>query len=444
MSLSYNVNYTILRGLASPYFCLLLILFFFIALKNVEAKTTHVSSASNLQVIVDSAKDGDVIKLESGIYNGNIHISKSISLISDNPHKAVIMGEGMGSTIKVIAPNVKIIGLTIKNSGIVVADEDAGIYMSSSAKGGIIKNNRIIGNLFGISLHGSPSVLVSDNFIYGSQNRQWSERGDGIRMWNVKNSIIENNKLEHGRDGIFITISSKNILRGNSFHNLRFAIHYMYAHNNQVSGNRSYNNRIAYALMYSKNLNVFDNISINDRDHGIMFNFTHRSIVKNNAIKGLKGGQGKCTFFYNSTKNIIKDNYFEGCSIGIHYTAGSKDNIISGNVFINNRHQVKYVGTRYQEWSENGRGNYWSDNNGFDLNGDGISDSIYKPNSMSDQIIWTIPSAKFLLASPVMKLLEWTQDQFPLLYPGGVTDSFPLTHYKKHSALEALEKELKL
>ena len=90
------------------------------------------------------------------------------------------------------------------------------------------------------------------------------------------------------------------------------------------------------------------------------------------------GGE-KCVFIYNSNKNVFRGNWFEGCQIGIHFTAGSERNAISGNAFIGNRTQVKYVGTRYQEWSSSGRGNYWSDNPAFDLNGDGVADQPYRP-----------------------------------------------------------------
>ncbi len=441
-----NMYKNIVRGLWSPYFYLLITCFFLIIINEVRAEDIYVTPNDNLQQIIDSAKQGDVIILAEGIYKGNFVISTPyLSLTSIKPHKAIIDGSGKGNSLTVTAPNVDISNLTIKNSGIIVSDENAGIYMAENATGGKIRNNRIIGNLFGISLHGSSSVHVYDNFISGSRNPQWSERGDGVRMWNVYDSIIENNKFEHGRDGIFITVSSRNILRNNIMHDLRFAIHYMYANNNQVTGNRSYNNKIGYALMYSNKLKVWDNISLNDRDHGIMFNFVHGSIVRDNAVKGRKTSQeGKCAFLYNATGNVFTGNYLEGCAIGIHYTAGSKNNKITGNIFINNRYQVKYVGTKYQEWSENGRGNYWSDNTSFDLNGDGISDSIYKPNSITDQIMWTIPSAKLLFSSPIMKLLEWVQSQFPMIYPGGITDSFPLTHYQKPLDLAALEKELSL
>ena len=101
-------------------------------------------------------------------------------------------------------------------------------------------------------------------------------------------------------------------------------------------------------------------------------------------------------------------------------------NRIAGNAFIDNRNQVKYVGTRHIEWSDEGRGNYWSDNTAFDIDGDGVSDRPYKPNGLVDQIVWRHPLAKLLLSSPAVQILRWAQAEFPGLYPGGVVDSAPL------------------
>ena len=80
----------------------------------------------------------------------------------------------------------------------------------------------------------------------------------------------------------------------------------------------------------------------------------------------------------------------------MHFTAGSEGNEITGNAFVNNRNQVKYVGSRFLDWSKDGRGNYWSDNPAFDLNGDGIADSPYRPNDVMDKVLWTVPNAKIL------------------------------------------------
>src|SRR5262249_24290982 len=105
---------------------------------------------------------------------------------------------------------------------------------------------------------------------------------------------------------------------------------------------------------------------------------------------------------------------------------GSENDKVYGNQFIGGEKQVKYTGTKTYEWSENGHGNYWSDNPAFDLNGDGIADTAYRPNTLVDWVLWKYPLAKLLVSSPAMQPLRSVQEQFPTLYSGGAADSFPL------------------
>src|SRR3546814_4505030 len=77
------------------------------------------------------------------------------------------------------------------------------------------------------------------------------------------------------------------------------------------------------------------------------------------------------------------------------------------------------VGTRYLDWAQAGRGNYWSDNPAFDLDGDGIADAAYRPNDLVDTVLWTAPQAKLLINSPAVQVIRWAQSQFPALLPGG-------------------------
>jgi len=149
-----------------------------------------------------------------------------------------------------------------------------------------------------------------------------------------------------------------------------------------------------------------------------------------------------CVFIYNANVNRLLDNHFEGCAVGVHFTAGSERNQISGNAFIDNKEQVKYVGTRVIEWSVAGRGNYWSDNTSFDLNGDGIADQPYRPNDLTDQLLWRYPQAKLLLNSPALQLLSWMQSKFPGLHPGGVVDSAPLLQEPQQSHQQVLQQDL--
>jgi nitrous oxidase accessory protein len=213
------------------------------------------------------------------------------------------------------------------------------------------------------------------------------------------------------------------VFRDNRMRDVRYAVHYMYTNDSEISGNVSIGNHAGFAIMYSDRLTVTGNLSTGDRDRGLFFNYANMSDIGTNIVKA---APEKCVFLYNANKNRFHDNWFEGCEIGIHFTAGSERNRIAGNAFVGNKIQVKYVGTRYVDWSDGGRGNYWSDNPAFDLNGDGLADTAYKPNDLIDEVLWLNPSAKILLNSPAVQVVRWAQAQFPAIQPGGVIDSAPL------------------
>ena len=359
--------------------------------------------------------------MQDGVYHGPVYIDRRLNLLGSN--QSIIDGDGRGRVVTVAAADSLVRNISVRNSGIDLFEEDSGIFVTPEAHRSHIEGNKLSNNLIGIYLKGPQDAIVRNNSIIGKSDLRVNERGDGILIWNSPGSIIEGNDVRYGRDGIFVTTSNNNEFRNNKLQDLRFAIHYMYTNNSVVSGNRSRGNHVAYALMYSSDLKIVDNHSINDRDRGLFFNYANNSTVSNNLIEG---GPEKCVFIYNSNFNRFENNVFKQCRIGVHFTAGSENNQITGNAFVNNRTQVKYVGTRFLEWSKDGRGNYWSDHAVFDLDGDAIGDKPYQPNNLVDQIIWRHPFAKILVNSPAFQLLQWAQSQFPALYPGGVTDSAPL------------------
>ncbi len=155
----------------------------------------------------------------------------------------------------------------------------------------------------------------------------------------------------------------------------------------------------------------------------------------------MRNGKNRCAFLYNSNKNVFSGNWFERCDIGIHFTAGSADNQITGNAFVGNRTQVKYVSTKWDEWSKDGEGNYWSDFAAYDLDGNGVADTAYRPNDSMDHVLWTQPAAKLLLGSPAVQLVRWSQAAFPALLPGGVIDSFPKMNAEMPAQIEQVPNE---
>ncbi|QFT34536.1 Periplasmic copper-binding protein (NosD) [Labrenzia sp. THAF82] len=376
-----------------------------------------------LQEILKDAQAGDILRLAPGDHSGPVEIEKAITL--DGDQKARIIGNGTGSVITVHVPDVQILGLTLTGSGLSQETLDAGVKLTKKAHGAVVRNNTILDNLTGVDVHGAKNAIVSNNLIEGRRDLRMNERGNGIYVWNAPDLLAEHNTIRFGRDGVFVNTSHRDTFRYNHFEGLRFAIHYMHGNSGTIEGNTSKGNDIGYALMFSDRLTVRNNVSVGDRNHGLMLNYANRAVITGNQVSA--GGE-KCLFMYNANKNTVTDNSFEGCPIGVHFTAGSAKNAFQGNAFIGNKTQVKYVGSRMLDWSTGGKGNYWSDHAAFDMNGDGLADTAYRPNDLVDQVLWTQPSAKLLVGSPAVQLLRWTQSQFPALLPGGIVDNAPLMH----------------
>ena len=316
------------------------------------------------------------------------------------------------------AADVTIRGLTIRGSGLSLIDKNSGIFVDRGGDRVRIENNKLEDNLIGIYLDGPHDAVVRDNRILGLRRLRVSERGPAISLWNTPGSVIENNDIRFGRDGVFSVTSNHDVVRGNTFHDVRYAVHFMYTNHSEVIGNLSEGNLAGYAMMYSDQLTLRDNVSDADHDNGLLFNYANDSSIEGNVVRG----SDKCVFIYNANKNRFAGNWFQGCEIGVHFTAGSEGNELTENAFVNNRHQVKYVGTRFLDWSVNGRGNYYSDNPAFDLKGTGIADTAYRPNDLMDQVIWRAPAAKILLNSPAVQVVRWAQARFPAIHPGGVIE----------------------
>lgn len=374
-----------------------------------------------LAIALQNAEAGDIIRLAPGTYQGPIEIDKSIVL--DGQSHAHVMGNEQGSVVTILAKDVTVRGLKITGSGSDGETKDAGITISKTADRALVEHNELIGNLVGIDIHGTKNALVQKNKIEGRLDHRMNARGNGVYVWNATGSKVIGNDIRYGRDGIFVNTSKKNVFEGNRMRDLRFAIHYMHANNSVVRGNTSLGNHLGYAIMYSDNVVIENNLSRGDRDHGIMLNYTNKSTIIGNRVE--EGGE-KCVFIYNAHKNQFNQNLFAQCQIGIHFTAGSERNTFAQNSFISNRTQVKYVGSKWVDWSVEGKGNFWSDHSAFDLDGNGIADAAYRPNDIMDHVLWTQPAAKSLLGSPAVQLIRWSQSAFPALLPGGVVDKAPL------------------
>ncbi len=399
-----------------------------------RAVDIDVPAGDGLAEAIGRAMPGDALHLAPGLHRGPVEIATAGLALLGAPG-AIVDGGGKGSAITLAAPDLVLRGLIIRGSGLSLIDKNSGVFVGRAADRALLQGNRFEEDLIPVYLDGPHDVMVQGNRIVGLRRLRLSERGPAVSLWNTPGSQIIDNDISDGRDGVFSVTSHDNVVRGNHFHDLRFAVHFMYTNNSTVADNISVGNDIGYAMMYSDRLAVVGNVSDRDREHGLLFNYANDSRIEGNVVRRSE----KCVFIYNANKNRFVGNWFEGCGVGIHFTAGSERNAMTGNAFVGNQTQVMYVGTRSLDWAENGRGNYWSDNPGFDLRGRGIADAAYRPNDVVDQVIWRAPAAKLLLNSPAVQVLRWAQASFPAIHPGGVIDSAPLMQPPRPAALSRLD-----
>jgi len=392
-----------------PSFLLVLLLVIASYNQYTFAKVTPVTVNDDLQKVLNASQDGDVITLSAGKYLGNFIIAKQITLRGENGTVIDAQGHGHGLVLK--NSYITIDSLNIINWGADLDEENSGIYVNDPrvnerAVGLVIKNNSLSGDGFGIWLNHATKATIVNNKVNGNLSLPSAKRGNGIQVTNVTHSHIADNDVFDVRDGIYVIASQHN----------------------------AYNTRAGYALMSSSRLTVTGNKVTSSEDYGFLLNFLDESILSDNYIKNvwtkpenvMAGRAGKGFFVYNSSANVLENNTVDTTEIGIHLTAGSENMQVYGNNFINNPTPVKYVSNTEQEWSKDGRGNYWSSYLGWDIDKDGIGDTIFEPNDGIDQLVWQYPEMKMIMDSPAIVILRWVQKQFPVLKSPGVTDSYPL------------------
>lgn len=409
--------------------------------------------------MLDASQNGDILTLAPGQYFGNFVITKQITLrgSSEGAKKgSIIDAQGSGHALVLKNAHITIDNLNIINWGDDLTEQNSGIYsnekvgLNSNKKRAtdlVISNNTLSGDGFGIWLNHVTKSKVFNNKVKGNLSLRSADRGNGIQVANVTHSHVFNNEVYESRDGVYVISSQNNLIENNTMHDLRYGIHYMYSYDNTVKGNTAYSTRAGYALMSSRRLMITDNKTTDSEDYGFLLNFITQSTFINNHVKNVwtkpenkvLGRDGKGLFVYNSGFNTLENNIIDTAEIGIHLTAGSKNIKIYGNSFINNPTQVKYVSNTKQEWSMDGRGNYWSNYLGWDMNNNGIGDAIFEPNDGIDKLVWQYPEMKMIMDSPAILILRWVQKQFPVLKPPGVKDSYPLM--TPHFSQENLKRE---
>jgi nitrous oxidase accessory protein len=374
---------------------------------------------ADLQGLIDDAEPGDVITLTEGTYRGGVVIDKPLTIVGEG--RPVVDGGGEGTVIEVLAPDVTIEHLVIRGSGDALHKEDAGISTELSHRIRII-DNRFEDVLFGVFLRNANGAEVIDNVI-GAKDLFIARRGDGIRLWEITDALVEGNEVRGGRDAIFwftdgITVKDNHLVGG------RYGLHFMYSDRAVVEGNVSEGNSVGAFLMYSTDLVVENNIfRDNNGPGGYALGLKDMDGIEamGNRFVGNRVG----VYLDNSPSRVDEEHYFHNNvfaynEVGLLLRPSVERNIFWENAFIDNTTHVTTDGggpIDGNQWASGGVGNYWSDFAGYDADGDGIGDVPYRLEDVFSDLTERHPEIALFNAAPASRVVDMAGRAFPSLRP---------------------------
>lgn len=376
------------------------------------------------QEAIDAASPGETVILE-GTIDERIVIDTNDLTVRGGSGGAVIDGDGEDSVLRITADGVTVADLWIRNSGYHVDSEDAGVFVDGNMT--TLRSLHLTDIAFGIWVDGVDDIEISDSRIDGRHDVfPIVDRGNGIHLWKTDNVSISNNEITEVRDGIYYSWATNVDAVDNVMWNNRYGVHYMFSNDNYLENNTAADNDVGFALMVSSDLELRNNTAVRNTGssgHGILVKDVEYSEISGNVLVENDNG----LYVYNSQDNRIADNLVLRNGVGIHSTAGSIDQTVVGNSFIDNDHSVYMTGRELAVWNTSERGNYWADATPIDLTGDGTSEVRYRPAGLVEQIVTDQPDAAVFTESPAFDVIRLAESSFPVIETPGVVDHHPLT-----------------
>jgi len=369
--------------------------------------------SQTLQERIDAAPDGAEIVLDPGAY-GPVVIRHPV--VIDGQGAAVLDGGGQGTVVLIESDGVTLKNLTIRNSGRLHNQVDAGLRIKGNFN--VVRDVRIENSLFGMDLTQANNNVLRRNYI-SSKDMPLEMRGDSVRIWYSNDNIFEQNHIEHSRDFV-VWYSSGNQIRDNRIQHGRYGIHFMYAHHNAVERNEISDCVVGVFLMYANDITVRGNQILRAwgaAGMGVGFKETSSAVVEDNVILGNAVGIYLDPSPWDpDTTNEFHRNQVAYNGIGVQFHTEWQGNNFSDNNFLSNFTQVSVRG-RGTALKEGWHGNYWDDYAGFDRDGDGIGDAPYEVYTYADRLWMDVPSASFFRGGFALAALDFVERLAPFTEP---------------------------
>jgi nitrous oxidase accessory protein len=383
--------------------------------------------AGAAQQALAAAVAGDTVVLASGPHDGPLRIDRTLTLRGEPG--AWIDGGGAGTVLEIAASGTHVEDLEVRGSGRRVLTVDSGIHIVRAAHVRI-ERVRMRDVLYGVYAERAESLTVLECDLTG-RVRPLDEAGEGngIHLWSSAGASLRGNQVTRFLDAIYLSFADGAEVAGNQMEeNGRYGLHTMYCQRNRLTENRFTKNAAGIAIMFSNHLVVERNVIVRNRGprtHGMLLRdcsdgeFVDNRLVDNTVALFLDGSNRN-----RFERNLIQDNGW-----GLVLFASCADNVWTANDFIQNDYPVALDMRRTRNRFDDGaRGNYWSEAETYDLDGDGVGDAPFGPVTAFAFVSKQYPDLAVLAKSPAVAALSVAERVFPSLRPSEAVDSFPLTH----------------
>ena len=401
------------------YYLIIVLLYSF----SIRANTIHVGKNHPIKSVkegIAQAKDGDTVMVHSGWYKeGNIIIDKKIVFIGKG--LPVLDGEKKHEVLSVKSDSVVVDGFKVIKSAYATITDPCGIKVYNS-KFVVIQNNVLDDNFFGIYLQNCKNSTIKNNYLkaYGKEEQQL---GNGIHCWKSNDILIIGNRIDGHRDGIYFEFVFDSLIwRNISVNNIRYGLHFMFSHSDTYITNYFKNNGAGVSVMYTKNVKMFNNTfeqNWGDSAYGLLLKDISDSYIFNNKFIS----NTSAIYVEGSSRNKMEKNQFISNGWGMKIQANCMDNEIVNNNFLKNTFDISTNGSLVLNTFNS---NYWDKYEGYDLNKDGIGDVPYHPLSLFAVLTESTPSAMLLYRSFMITLLDKSEKILPSITPDNFIDKTPL------------------
>ena len=374
---------------------------------------------ASIHQAIEAAKDGDTVWITSGIYKEkNITVNKSITLLGIN--YPVLDGEHHYEIISVKASRVIIKGLKLIHSGVSSMEDIAGIKIYN-CRDVVIEDNILEDAFFGIYVQSGNNCRIENNRINAfAQTEQQS--GNGIHCWKCDSIQITNNKVSGHRDGIYFEFVTNSIIwRNISSGNIRYGLHFMFSHNDAYISNIFENNGAGVSVMFTHGVKMYNNFFEDNWGDGA-FGLLLKEISDSYVIGNRFSNNTSAVYMEGASRIRFEKNIFKSNGWALKIQASCMDIAVTGNNFLSNTFDVSTNGSLVLNSFNY---NYWDKYEGYDLNKDNIGDIPYHPVSLFSMVVEKNPASMMLFRSFMTTLLDKTEKILPSLTPENLRDDHP-------------------